>query len=79
LKTRWISPLPVRDLAGDARLTKRLRQDELLPLGLRMRLATDYTASDELHACLTHLLDSAGNPTLMSEPLKTTLCDQRRR
>jgi hypothetical protein len=25
------------------------------------------------------LLDSAGNPTLMSEPLKTTLCDQRRR
>jgi hypothetical protein len=44
-----------------------------------MRRALDYDASDELHACLTHLLDSAGNPTLMSEPLKTTLCDQLRR
>ena len=64
-------------LAGDARLTQGLRQDELLPLGsrIRMRLAMDYAASDELHACLTHLLDSAGNPTLMSEALKTTLCD----
>jgi general secretion pathway protein A len=64
-------------LAGDARLTDRLRQDELLPLGsrIRMRLVMDYAGGDELHACLTHLLDSAGNPTLMTEALKTTLCD----
>ena len=64
-------------LAGDARLTDRLRQDELLPLGsrIRMRLAMDYATSEELHACLTHLLDGAGNPTLMTEGLKSTLCD----
>jgi len=40
-----------------------------------MRLAMDYATSEELQACLTHLLDSAGNPTLMTEALKTTLCD----
>jgi general secretion pathway protein A len=64
-------------LAGDARLTDRLRQDELLPLGsrIRMRLVMDYVGGEELQACLTHLLDSAGNPTLMTEALKTTLCD----
>jgi general secretion pathway protein A len=64
-------------LAGDARLTDRLRQEELLPLGsrIRMRLAMDYATSEELQACLTHLLDSAGNPTLMTEALKTALCD----
>jgi general secretion pathway protein A len=64
-------------LAGDARLTDRLRQEELLPLGsrIRMRLTMDYATSEELQACLTHLLDSAGNPTLMTDALKQTLCD----
>jgi general secretion pathway protein A len=64
-------------LAGDARLIDRLRQDELLPFAsrIRMRLAMDYATSEELQGCLTHLLDSAGNPTLMTEALKSTLCD----
>jgi hypothetical protein len=31
-----------------------------------MRLAMDYATSEELQGCLTHLLDSAGNPTLMT-------------
>jgi type II secretory pathway predicted ATPase ExeA len=64
-------------LAGDGRLSEKLRRDELLPLGsrIRLRLAMDYASSEELKACLTHLLDRAGNPTLMTEPLKTTLCD----
>jgi general secretion pathway protein A len=64
-------------LAGDARLSEKLRRDELLPLGsrIRMRLAMDYASRDELLACLTHLIDSAGNATLMSEALKSTLCD----
>jgi len=63
--------------SGDARLSEKLRRDELLPLGsrIRMRLAMDYAASEELNACLTHLLEGAGNPTLMTEALKTTLCD----
>jgi general secretion pathway protein A len=64
-------------LTGDARLNEKLRRDELLPLGsrIRMRLVMDYASREELTACLTHLLDSAGNPTLMTEALKTTLCD----
>jgi general secretion pathway protein A len=64
-------------LAGDARLSDKLRRDELLPLGsrIRLRLAMDYADNDDLFACLTHLIEAAGNPTLMSEALKTTLCD----
>ncbi|HEY1875482.1 MAG TPA: AAA family ATPase [Steroidobacteraceae bacterium] len=64
-------------LAGDGRLSEKLRRDELLPLGsrIRLRLAMDYASSEELNACLTHLLERAGNPTLMTEPLKATLCD----
>jgi general secretion pathway protein A len=64
-------------LAGDARLTDKLRSDELLPLGsrIRIRLAMDYASAEELDACLTHLLESAGNATLMSAALKATLCD----
>jgi general secretion pathway protein A len=64
-------------LAGDARLSDKLRRDELLPLGsrIRIRVAMDYAKSEELHACLTHLLEGAGNPTLMTEALQTTLCD----
>lgn len=64
-------------LAGDGRLTTKLRRDELLPLGsrLRTRLNLEYASREELAACLDHLLDSAGNPHLMSDELKTTLCD----
>ena len=64
-------------LAGDARLIDKLRRDELLPLGsrIRMRLTMEYARSEDLNACLAHLLESAGNPTLMSEALKTTLAD----
>ena len=63
--------------AGDARLTDKLRRDEFLPLGsrIRMRLAMEYASREELFACLTHLLETAGNATCMSEALKTTLCD----
>ena len=64
-------------LAGDARLNEKLRRDELLPLGsrIRLRLPMEYASGEDLKACLTHLLDRAGNPTLMTEALKTTLCD----
>ena len=64
-------------LAADGRFSDKLRRDELLPLGsrIRLRLNMEYAASEELNACLTHLLESAGNPTLMTEPLKSTLCD----
>jgi hypothetical protein len=35
----------------------------------------EYASSDELNAYLTHLLESAGNATLMTETLRSTLSD----
>jgi type II secretory pathway predicted ATPase ExeA len=64
-------------LAGDARLVERLRTPELMPLGsrIRRRLVVDYASRDELLACLDHLLEAAGNLSLMTTELKATLAD----
>ena len=63
--------------AGDGRLNSKLRRDELLPLGsrIRTRLIMEYASRDELTDCLNHLLTSAGNAHLMTPELATTLCD----
>lgn len=63
--------------AGDARLVERFRSAELLPLGsrIRRRLVLEYASRDELLACLDHLLEAAGNPSLMTTELKATLAD----
>lgn len=64
-------------LAGDARLVDRLRSPDLLPLGsrIRRRLVLDYATRDVLLACLDHVLEAAGNPSLMTTELKATLAD----
>jgi general secretion pathway protein A len=64
-------------LAGDARLLERLRRDELLPLGsrLRTRLLLDYASREELLDCLKHRLKTAGNPALMTPELAATLVE----
>jgi general secretion pathway protein A len=64
-------------LAGDARLIEKLRREELIPLGsrIRTRLATEHASREELLACLEHLLQGAGNPGLMTLQLRQTLCD----
>ena len=64
-------------LAGDKRLTEKLRHDDLLPLGsrIRTRLVTEHASKEELKSCLLHLLQSSGNPSLMSEALINTLCE----
>jgi type II secretory pathway predicted ATPase ExeA len=64
-------------LAGDSRLLDRLRQEGLLPLGsrLRNRLTMDYADRDELLGCLRHRLRVAGNATLMTPELMTTLVE----
>ncbi|SAL07054.1 hypothetical protein AWB78_08391 [Caballeronia calidae] len=69
-------PLLCIVLAGDTRLTDKLRRDELLPLGSRIRswLATEKASTDDLQPCLEHLLVSAGAPQLMTPPLRHTLC-----
>ncbi len=64
-------------LAGDARLLEKLRREELIPLGsrIRTRLATESATREELLACLEHSLAAAGSPTLMTKELRHTLCE----
>jgi len=70
-------PLLCVVLAGDARLLDKLRREELIPLGsrIRTRLATEHASREELIAGLAHLLDGAGNASLMTPQLRHTLCD----
>lgn len=64
-------------LAGDARLLEKLRREELIPLGsrIRTRLATEVATREELIACLEHLIAAAGNASLMTRELRYTLVD----
>ena len=64
-------------LAGDGRLLERLRSEELLPLGSRMRvrLALERATPDELHELLLHGLQKAGAVKLMTPELIATLAD----
>lgn len=64
-------------LCGDHRLAEKLRQQELAPLDsrIRCRLTLQRATAQELGACLTHLLQKAGNPSLMTKALQDTLCE----
>jgi general secretion pathway protein A len=64
-------------LSGDGRLLDRLRQDDLVPLGsrIRTRLVTAPASREELLELLSHALSKAGNPTLMTAQLMETLVD----
>lgn len=64
-------------LAGDKRLNNLLQRDELLPLGsrIKVRFNTEYADVEQLHTCLQHLLEGAGNPSLMSRELMQMLCE----
>lgn len=64
-------------LAGDARLTAKLRREELLPLGsrIRTRLNMEYASRETLLECLKHLQHSAGNASLMTPELMNTLAE----
>lgn len=64
-------------LAGDGRLVEKLRREELLPLGsrIRTRLKLDLVEPDELRKTLVHLLGAAGNSALMTPELIATLSE----
>ena len=64
-------------LAGDHRLNDKLRRDELVPLGsrIRIRFNTEYAITEQLIQSLLHLITQAGNPRLMTPELMQTLCD----
>lgn len=63
--------------AGDQRFNEKLRRDELIPLGSRIRLRfnTEYAPPEQLMESLSHNLTVAGNPNLMTHTLMQTLCD----
>jgi general secretion pathway protein A len=64
-------------LAGDGRLIERLRSDEFLPLGsrIRVRLPLERAAPDELHDCLKQAMQKAGAAKLMTEELMASLSE----
>jgi len=64
-------------LAGDGRLTERLRTDEFLPLAsrVRVRLSIERATPQDLQDCLRHALQQAGAPTLMTSEVIAAICD----
>jgi general secretion pathway protein A len=64
-------------LAGDGRLIDLFRLPQLVPLGTRIhtRLTLDYLTPKELSEFLHHILAQAGNANLMTDGLRTTLCE----
>jgi len=64
-------------LAGDSRLTRRFRADELLPVAsrIRVRLNLDYLSPSELLDWLHHVLEQAGQPNLLSADVMSTLTE----
>jgi type II secretory pathway predicted ATPase ExeA len=65
-------------LAGDHRLLEKLRDEELAPLGsrLRVRIALEPLGKEALLALLDHRLDAAGGGALVTAGLKTTLVER---
>lgn len=64
-------------LAGDQRLNDKLRREELIPLGsrIRVRLNMEYASIEQLSQCMQCLLANAGNPKLMTQELIQMLCE----
>ena len=64
-------------LAGDGRLTERLRSDEFLPLASRMRvrMAIERAPPQDLQDCLRHAMQQAGAATLMTPEVIAAICD----
>jgi general secretion pathway protein A len=64
-------------LSGDGRLLELLRQEDLVPLGtrIRTRLMTEAASREELLDLLRHALVKAGNATFMTAELMDTLVD----
>lgn len=65
-------------LAGDRRLVEKLKTPELLPLASRMRMRLQLTPASPktLAACLTHVMEQAGNKQLIKTDLLLNLADR---
>lgn len=63
--------------AGDSRLVEAFRRDSMLPIAsrIRVRLNLDYLSPRELIEWLAHVTEQAGNPSLITPELMTTLSE----
>lgn len=64
-------------MAGDHRLTEKLKEPDLIPLGTRFRprLLLEPLSKDELVNLLTETTTKAGCPHLLTEEVKLTLAE----
>jgi len=64
-------------LCGDTRLPERMRSEELISLGtrIRSRLILEPLSREHLMSYLNHALEQAAAPHLMTEPLKEALTE----
>ena len=64
-------------LAGDGRLTRHFRHEDLLPIAsrIRVRLHLGYLQPEQLLASLDHLLEQAGRPDLLTPEVRRTLAE----
>jgi general secretion pathway protein A len=64
-------------LCGDTRLPERMRSEELISLGtrIRSRLVLEPLSREHLMSYLNHALEQAAAPHLMTEPLKEALTE----
>lgn len=64
-------------LCGDDRLPEKFKQDDLVPLGsrLRTRLHQDLKPRDELIRIISEAITKAGNPNIMTKGLINTVAD----
>lgn len=64
-------------LCGDTRLPERLRSEELVSLGtrIRSRLILEPLSREHLMAYLNHALEQAAAPHLLTQPLKEALAE----
>jgi type II secretory pathway predicted ATPase ExeA len=64
-------------LAGDARLTRHFRREDLLPIAsrIRVRMTLAHQKPQQLLEWINHVLDKAGRPDLMTTEVCTTLAE----
>ncbi len=64
-------------LAGDGRLTDKFRQQELIPLGsrIRTRLTLETMSATDLFEGIQHAITAAGNAKLMTVEVMKTLAE----
>jgi type II secretory pathway predicted ATPase ExeA len=64
-------------LCGDSRLTQLFRREDFLPVAsrIRVRLALDYLPPETLADWLVHSITQAGNPSLLTHEVITTLSE----